>query len=66
MLLLDGLGEGPVGFEQHAAIFENARREGAPASEFGFHRLRGRQSLGMLFEPLDAEQLSANRLFLVR
>ena len=60
-LLADGLGDHAIGFAQDAAVVLNARQQSpAPARR---HALRGRQARGVLLEPLDAEELGADRVF---
>ena len=62
-LVLDRAGEDAVRLEQDAAVLGDAGLDrGSPAGRVG-DPLRGGKRLGVLFEPLDAEELAQDRLF---
>ena len=62
MFALDRPRDGPVVFQQRAAVFRHARNQWASRGLVG-NRLRRRQAFGVLLQALDAEKLGANRLF---
>ena len=63
MLLLNRMGDRPIGIQQHAAVVHDPRDKRAAPARFVRDYLRRRKALGVLFEPLQAEEFSANRLF---
>jgi hypothetical protein len=62
-LVLDRAGKDAVRLEQDAAVLGDAGLDrGSPAGRVG-DPLRGGKRLGVLFEPLDAEEFAQDRLF---
>ncbi len=65
-LLLDRPSEDPIRLEEHAAVLGDAGLDGAsPAGRVG-DGLDGGEDLGVLFQPLDAEELLEDRLLQLR
>ena len=60
-----GLGDAAVGVEQDALVVAQAGDERPARCRRRGNRLVGGQALGMLLEPLDAEQLAADGLFVI-
>ena len=61
-LLANRFREGAIRLEQSACVVPDARRERTPVARVVGDALRGRQALGVLLEPLDAEQLGPDGL----
>lgn len=61
-VLADGGGDGAVRAEQHPPVVAKARRQCSAPGGPGRHALRGGETLGVLLEALDAEELTADRL----
>ncbi|RDJ93706.1 hypothetical protein B4Q13_20115, partial [Lacticaseibacillus rhamnosus] len=60
---LDGLCDGAIGSEQHARVVGEPRQQRAATARVVGDTLGGRQTLCVLLESFDAEELGANRLF---
>ena len=52
-----------VGLEQDGFVLPETNGQGPSRGPFGRHRLVRGEAFGMLFQPLNAEQLAANRVF---
>ena len=61
-VLLDRPGEDAVRLEEHAAVLGDAGLDGASAARRRGDRLDGSENLGVLFQPLDAQELLEDRL----
>ena len=65
-LLANRARDTPIRVEQYAPVLPHARRDRPAAPRRVGDALRNRQRLAMLFQPLDAEQLGADRFFGMR
>ena len=63
VLLSNRLDNVPVPGEQYASVLAQSRKECSPFESLVGSRLGGGQTLRVFPEPLDAERLSADRLF---
>jgi hypothetical protein len=61
-LLADGAPELAIRLAQDATVVLHARQQAAASRPIAHDGLRGGEALGMLLEPLDSEQLRADRL----
>jgi hypothetical protein len=60
-VLLDGLRSDAVGLAQHTTVVLDSRQESTASCSSPHDGLGGGQTLGVLLEPLDAEQFRADR-----
>src|SRR5260370_7123762 len=63
--LVGGLGDAAVGFQKHALVVCQAIHEGLAGRRCGGDRLVGGDAFCVLLPAVDAEQLTANSVFVV-
>ena len=63
MFFLNRPGDRPIGIQQHSAVVHDPRDKRTALARFVRDRLCRRKALGVLFEPFQAEEFSAYRLF---
>jgi hypothetical protein len=63
LLVFDRTRQDAVSVEQDASVLGNARTDGPSTPRRAGYCLGGGQGLGMLLQPLDAEEFGEDRLF---